>query len=192
MSLVRLQNYQLPEELARAPVLGPVMPPIASYFKVLQSSLTPPNGVQRSFVVPETFESGKLLVYVSELKLSPNSPVAEYTEDPETSTVQVLESLTPEALDTVRFTFLKFGVYNSLWRFNALPTAPPDGSTTTFYTKTRPFFDRLNTGGLRPYLWAWVCGVLVKIVGFVPPQSFTLPFAPNPDEVLELLYLEAY
>ena len=187
MDLTRLQQYQLPPGVARAPVLGGP-PPDEDYFRLLRPSSTVPGGTTRLFAVPEAYEAGKILVYVSELKLSPNTPTPEYVEVLDPPGIQIASALIPEALDTVRFTYLKFGIYDSFLRFNELPENLPDGQADTFYLQARPFCDEPSPGVIRPYVWAWVCGVRVPFV-FIPPRGVVLPFVPNENEILEFFYL---
>lgn len=193
--LVQLQDSMIPASVARIPARGLAVPsPISSYFKVLRPSTTTPGNGVRKFIVPEAFDSKKLLCYVSEIKLSPNTPTPEYTENLSDNSVEIVSSLTPNSLDRVRFTYVKFGAFSTFWQFNDLPKEAPDGSRTTFHTK-RPvrFDDRMVSGQhvYYPCLFAWVTGIQVPVT-FTPPDTITLAFAPRADEVLELLFLPEY
>lgn len=191
VSILQLEDYMLPPDVARIPILGTARPPIPDYFKVLRQSLEVPNGTRTSFTVPENFEPGNLLVFTEGLKLSPNTQAPEYTETD--AGVLIRADLAPEAGDTVRFTYTKLGVFASFWKFNKLPLETPDGALTTFHVPTPVYCDYLSNGdgpqSVRPYLFVWVSGVGVRPVSFLPPNIVALDISPDPDELVEFLYL---
>ena len=191
VSVLRLEDYMIPSSVARIPVLGSPRPPIQDYFKLLHLSLENPNGTRQEFKAPEAFEPGNLLVFTEGLKLSPNTTVPEYVET--AAGVVIRSDLTPEAGDTVRFTYTKLGVFESLWKFNKLPVEAPDGVLSTFHVPTPVYCDYISSGdgpqSVRPYLFVWVSGVGVRPTSFLPPNTVTLDISPDQDELVEFLYL---
>ena len=189
---LRLQNYQIPPEVARIPVLGPAVPAISSYFRMHRPSITVPDGIVREFKTPEFFAEGKILTFVSEIKLSPNTPIPEVAVLPGLPGVRILESLTPEAPDTVEFWYLKEGVYpDTLWRFDETTVETSTGVSSIFHTRAPVYFDTLYPGGQkieRPILWVWVSGIRVPFT-FTAPDSITLTIDPDDNELVETVYL---
>jgi hypothetical protein len=142
--------------------------------------------------------SGKLLAFVSGLKLSKNTNPVDYEE---VSGVGIDIIQAPPNGSTVRFFLVKSNTVTTCpWVFDEIPTPVPNG-TNRIFTLSRPVaFREWRTPALaagvwsytrvyKPFIQVYSQGLHEQAWTFTPPATITFTTAPLSGTLLEVTYL---